>query len=492
MKPQQRVVTAQDVESSLYYFHVDSAGDQEIREALQASEEAKRLSGTREDDRRHSSEGLGLKRKPLPVSPQLALGDRPEVLPKVYPHFQTPDYRPREPSKFARKPVPSPTREPPSMAEATPPLPPRKPLGPRPLHSGNISTDTTTTVEGVVDHPAQNDGSDEDRVPDFSITIIRRDPTSGGQWNVGKLTAGAAATRRKSSFSPSGLQSPQVENSVSIEIFTEGYNRFIDHSTLAPTPGPNAGTHPPSAPGTPRTEKFPSSRPKRPAFRRQLLLEKPRSQSTNQSPRRNGLRPSVDSRSSEWSTTSDPSVFSSPLTPPLLRPYTFQSPWNGTCEFSTGVAGRSLKCRHSLPSPANSAGQWSHSTYTVSELRFNLPNSKIFTKGPVSPKRPPLPTSASKRSSFLSSEAHSRSQSVDGRMSESRGREQEHEELEDGFDDWMDLSLGREQAGGGIRGKQAKLGKLIVEDEGLKMLDLVVAANMGVWWGLRGWEGGVG
>lgn len=39
-----------------------------------------------------------------------------------------------------------------------------------------------------------------------------------------------------------------------------------------------------------------------------------------------------------------------------------------------------------------------------------------------------------------------------------------------------------------MRGKQAKLGKLIVEDEGLKMLDLVVAANMGVWWGVWGWD----
>ncbi len=46
--------------------------------------------------------------------------------------------------------------------------------------------------------------------------------------------------------------------------------------------------------------------------------------------------------------------------------------------------------------------------------------------------------------------------------------------------------LGVEKAGGGTSGKHAKLGKLIVYDEGLKMLDLVVAANLGVWW--RVWE----
>lgn len=48
--------------------------------------------------------------------------------------------------------------------------------------------------------------------------------------------------------------------------------------------------------------------------------------------------------------------------------------------------------------------------------------------------------------------------------------------------DRLDFTLARERAGGGMRGKSAKLGKLVVEDEGIKMLDLVVAACMGVWW----------
>jgi hypothetical protein len=48
--------------------------------------------------------------------------------------------------------------------------------------------------------------------------------------------------------------------------------------------------------------------------------------------------------------------------------------------------------------------------------------------------------------------------------------------------DRLDLSLGQEFAGGGFGGKQAKLGKLIIEDEGLKMVDMVVAANLALWW----------
>jgi len=46
----------------------------------------------------------------------------------------------------------------------------------------------------------------------------------------------------------------------------------------------------------------------------------------------------------------------------------------------------------------------------------------------------------------------------------------------------MDLSLGQEFAGGGFGGRQAKLGKLIIEDEGLKMVDLLVATNVALWW----------
>jgi hypothetical protein len=46
----------------------------------------------------------------------------------------------------------------------------------------------------------------------------------------------------------------------------------------------------------------------------------------------------------------------------------------------------------------------------------------------------------------------------------------------------MDLSLGQEAAGGGLGGKLAKLGKLIIEAEGLKMMDLTVATNMALWW----------
>jgi hypothetical protein len=105
---------------------------------------------------------------------------------------------------------------------------------------------------------------------------------------------------------------------------------------------------------------------------------------------------------------------------------------------------------------------------TVSEVRFNLPSSPKAST--------PRGEEASKRSSFFRKGRHSRNSS-----SLSVSREDNIEEARSSLDR-LDLSLGQEFAGGGFGGKQAKLGKIILEDEGLKMMDLLVAANLGLWW----------
>jgi hypothetical protein len=103
----------------------------------------------------------------------------------------------------------------------------------------------------------------------------------------------------------------------------------------------------------------------------------------------------------------------------------------------------------------------------VSELRFNLPSSSV----PSTPKG----EESSKRSSFFHRGRHGRNNSSASVI---------HDEAEDvrNSTDRLDLSLGQELAGGGFGGKQAKLGKIILEDEGLKMMDLLVAANLALWW----------
>ena len=93
----------------------------------------------------------------------------------------------------------------------------------------------------------------------------------------------------------------------------------------------------------------------------------------------------------------------------------------------------------------------------VSELRYNLPSAEIRGTSQATGHKQ-LHQQFSK---FLNLDARNSDEDEDGPM---------------------DLSLGKENAGGGNRGKRAKLGKLIIHAEGLKMMDLVVAANIGVWW----------
>jgi hypothetical protein len=105
----------------------------------------------------------------------------------------------------------------------------------------------------------------------------------------------------------------------------------------------------------------------------------------------------------------------------------------------------------------------------VSELRFNLPSS---TPAPS----PRIDDPSSKRSSFFHRGRHSRNNSSVS-VHQDIPVDNKRASL-----DRMDLSLGQEFAGGGFGGKQAKLGKIVLEDEGIKMMDLLVAVNVGLWW----------
>ncbi|EEP80645.1 predicted protein [Uncinocarpus reesii 1704] len=136
--------------------------------------------------------------------------------------------------------------------------------------------------------------------------------------------------------------------------------------------------------------------------------------------------------------------------------YVFTSPWNRNCTFGPGANSRTLRCRHTLPQSSHAPSSPA-SAVTVAEIRFNLPTF---------PSPPPRPGS-SHRADGGPKPRHS-NDSLSSPFEEER----------------LDLSLARERAGGGMRGNSAKLGKLIIQDEGLKMVDLIVAACMGVFWGV--------
>ena len=503
MKPQQRVVTAHDVASSLYYFHVDSTHDEEIRELLGTDQDLRRDSEKGKENLRPRIGGQSPKRKPLPSTPSLALKGQSDSPPKAYPHLQM-AMRQEDRSRLLRKPTGGNDQDVGLMAGSILEVTPRKLWGPRPLPSHNHSVDAAMSSiipkEEIIneDIPIPQRFSEQPSVvafnldinsePDtvasqttgFSITMIRRDPSSGGQWNVGKITSGPIATRQSDNIHAPPNSQPGQQQSLFLEITNTGYNKYtsVERAFLKPEKQSIDYT---SAPQSTQTHNHAMSNSNEyHSFCRQLYLEQPRSQPNGGSPRGSEFRSNTDStRSARESTPISPYI-SPPFSPSYHRPYSFLSPWNGTCEFSTGLAGRSLKCQHTLHSPASSPGSRdSSSAHAVSDLRFNLPSSKLL--GLLFPRRPPLSTANHKRSSFFG-HSHSRDAAA--------SNNNEAEDSDDEDEERMDLSLGQEQAGGGLRGKQAKLGKLIVEDEGLKMLDLVVAANMGVWWSVCGnWFG---
>ena len=261
---------------------------------------------------------------------------------------------------------------------------------------------------------------------DVSVTLIRRDPATGEQWNVGRVALHGA--RRDG-----GAE-------VALELHTPGYAKF---GSALPDP---------------------SAEGQQPLFCRRLGLRA----KTPPSPTKAGLR----ARAGNASPSS-----TSPASPTGLPPLAFASPWHGTCSFATTVSGRALVCRHARPPPSPASPAALKPADVVSELRPHLPGRGLFSLAPSSERSRPFSTL------LPSPRPHERA----GHAPDDSDAD------EDGVPDpeRLDLSLGRERAGGGARGRTAKLGKLVVAagGPGAAMLDLLVAANMGVWWSLATRDG---
>lgn len=556
MRPLQKVVTAQDIQSSLYYLHVDDPADDDLRVTTyipQDIEGAGDLATYRLFDQKSPE---ALPRKPLPPESLLARSDLLEPPSEPYPHFKSSPEAPQPRNQVGCKPVKSSSSKDTELPVPSRAAPSNGLLGPRPFHARLHSADSIAlepTPSGGNANPRRwseqppalpvqpelrrkevwseqkirgsanksepsepgsgnglgrshwwslekstgtafrNDGAGnstgrtQSRRRDISVTLIRRDPGSGGQWNIGKILTSSSSQDdggREWSDSKPTTSSMHANSIINIEINVPGYLKF----TI-----PNAtNTSRPSSADPTNTEPAPPELhiPQDRVFRRQLRTGGSASDRNSEhfSPpvdgdasRKGGsLRPSFDLRRGSSAEGDDyKRRASSDGRPPSIKDYTFQSPWNGLCQFTTGIAGRSLKCKHTLLSSSNPSAAASQSVI-VSELRFNLPSSKIVRSN-NNGSEASAKTTTSKRSSVFYMH-HTRNASAES-------GEGEDEDAGDGSDR-LDLSLGQEYAGGGFGGKAAKLGKLIVEDEGLKMLDLLVAANMGVWW--RVWERGGG
>ena len=383
----------------------------------------------------------------------------------------------------------------------------------------------------------------------FSLALIRRDPTTGGQWNVGKISSFQTniptPDMAAPTLNPDDMGSLSGAQKIDIRLETSGYAKYRDLPTLTAinayrpgsghsfaqamkglAPGSNSGPAPAFRGGPPAGAEG--------GFTRQVAMAYSKTWTSNikkafhrhdrrssatggemaispddgalpQPPNRNihsrtdsaSTTGSVDSQLGLQREASPPATMTTQPGPGLKpKGYVFISPWDGRCEFHTSTSGRSLKCRHILDpkSPkfnpvavaqnirdAQAVGRSRGDELVaamsgakpVSELRFNLPSGDVLKAS--------SPSKGEGNGKWDSAQHQ-----LQGRFSklvhrlEARSSDEEYDD--DGEDDDNMMNLGRENAGGGSRGNRAKLGKLIIHDEGLKMLDLVVAANVGVWW----------
>ena len=455
-----------------------------------------------------------INRKPPPVKPSSTTRDQPQPPADAFPDFQhsfdSPEYLRKTNKKWLQSitqqpkelyigntPLPRRPLEtvPPALParrnveNLMPPLPPRRLQGPRPLHTRNESADTATLgrdlrkenanprrwsaqPDTIVEHGIHPLSSSEvtelgtfqrSETTFSSITLIRRDPSTGEQWNVGRIMGGS----RPGIGNALGHQTQGLLDQVEVELDTPGYLKLSD--TRSSDDGYALS----------ETRKFELG-----PFRRSIDLGSSKSVVKTPSPRRSEFgfnTTGTESRHSLDSSRPYSQANYSHGEDNHRRPqyFSFLSPWQGKCTFSTSATGKSIKCRHMLPPeliqrPINTS--LDPASILVSELRFNLPNSTTFRLRTQDYKRPSL--SKFSRSAWSNSHPQLPPRPHGGlHTSESMANDDTSPE-----EDKMDLSLGQERAGGGFGGKKAKLGKLILECEGLKMLDLLVAVNMAIWW----------
>lgn len=505
--PTKSNISSEAVNASLYYLHVASEADEDVLRSmgsenelqLQQSPHDGHMSGlptetvSRLNDFHRKPVGGAAESQPPPPPPHRELPPSSPVIPRKptaaadesgsptipYPHgedrIQMPGYNhqgppppgrnedpnhftiPRRPAPSGAAPGPSPTIHAPAQAD----------------YSHNYSREERPRINTENEYPAQEWRQSlhaTEKVPSpvtpthksssFKITIIRRDPASGHQWNVGTMS------------------SLDDKGSIHVEITNPGYGKFLNNESFSLAAVgqnlPAAGHVENAAAEAIKAMMHSAPRNDEPdtVFRREVVPVKHNQPQSNH--QRSG---SADSRIADMAN------------PKASRGYySFTSPWNGNCAFVASINGLGIKCKHTIPGPSMSGPQESNNNaeVTVSELRFNIPfpldqhfrSPLLSVWGEKGGKRGALAQMITSNIQKVQ-QARTRARSESNPIRPPSGSSSEDLTADE---DRLDLSLAREPGGGGMSGRSAKLGKLIIEDEGIKMIDLVVAASMGVWW----------
>ncbi|KAK5168604.1 uncharacterized protein LTR77_005913 [Saxophila tyrrhenica] len=476
MKPREKVVTAEDVQSSLYYVH-DYEQPEPSPRPSSVNSNASQLPTLAELPKKVPPPLP--KRRAVPASPPDRTSGPPYPTEESMPMVQAmPTSLEVNAQRVSRKPVHSKGTNTngvnshhslPVLPPRPLPTPPEEPPYEEPsLRADNLRLLRRSSHLDEHQNPFQRDYNShpetikqlklESRQEPGSLTLIRRSPGSSEQWNVASIYDPPVLEVSSSTFLvPAGKRRTKKGGTpLFLDITNPGYSHFVSNNSATQSRTSISS----SASSDSASEPAPEG-----TFRRRLFM--PGSRFAEHSYTSNHRKFASFSNASEDSSIRPTmreerhSVDFSAVGDRRSKGYSFTTPWDGSCEFVTTATGKSLKCRHRI----------GNAVVEVSELRFNLPASSRDAPAPL----------ASKPSSYFHRHRHLRS-SDDGDDDDFDGGSSIMI-TEDGR---IDLSLGQERAGGGFGGKQAKLGKLIVQPEGVKMLDLLVAANVGLWW--RAWE----
>jgi len=165
--------------------------------------------------------------------------------------------------------------------------------------------------------------------PILSLTLIRRDPGSGAQWNVAKIyDPPVQEISSESLSSPGAYRAKRSGAPLFIDISNPGYSKFLD--SQRPVSSYSTGS-----------SSLDSNGQADGVFRRRLWMDGSRFADHAYTHRKQS---SVDKgRSSLHLDPRDLHISPRAVVDRRSKGYTFRSPWDGKCEFATGVSGRSLK-----------------------------------------------------------------------------------------------------------------------------------------------------
>jgi hypothetical protein len=341
LKPREKVVSAEDVQSSLYFLHIDIPEDHLLRLPEEISVPDTPALST-------------ISRKPLPTPPvspaegsprtrspvfdtkqQLGVPQRKPVrqsldLPEI-PSRPTMRSPPSQHGQFAMHghpdERPSVSRRPLSNQFLDPSLVPGRPtMYPRDSYA---TYDTSRSSFEVSPAP-----EDDDRC--VSLTLIRRDPSSGFQWNVAKIRDPPVHEVSSNMGCDGSIKTKKAGAPLFIEIYNPGYSKFLHFDQTRPGSQGSSGMS--SIPTNPSSD--PDS-----TFRRRLYMDGSRfgdhSYGHRKTPSWNGGQ--QNQRSPAQLNRQSLQTVPKTLVDRRSKGYTIRSPWGGKCEFSTGAAGRSLK-----------------------------------------------------------------------------------------------------------------------------------------------------